>query len=176
MSRVARITIDPSGWDELKDRLSAFKYEIQDAMREAAKKTTRWANNEGISRIVKLTGVRRAVVKGRTAVKFSYQDGKGNVWFGFNPISLSRLRPRQTRKGVTAGKVKRPGTFIVQSLNGQVFKRRGPGRLPLDKQMLDIHEEGGIAVEQVIDRIEARFRIEFSMALGQTKAYRNSRR
>lgn len=66
------------------------------------------------------------------------------LWYGLNEISLIHLNARKTKKGVTVGKHKRDKAFIAK---GQVFKRSRKGRLPIEKQTLEIKEKADSYIE-----------------------------
>jgi hypothetical protein len=80
-------------------------------------------------------------VKDSISIKRPGRDDKptGNVRIKAKPIALKRYGARTTRKGVTV-KVKKSrgrsvveGGFIVESLGGHVFIRKGKARLPISK-------------------------------------------
>ena len=54
------------------------------------------------------------------------------------PASSSKFNSKSGTSSNNAGKHKRDGAFIAK---GQVFKRQGKGRLPLEKQTLEIKEK-----------------------------------
>ena len=74
----------------------------------------------------------------KTSIQKTSTGWTVKLWYGLNGISLIHLNARETKKGVTAGKHKRDSAFIAK---GQVFKRSGKGRLPIEKQVLEIKEK-----------------------------------
>lgn len=75
---------------------------------------------------------------------------EARVWIGTYAIKLSRIgKPRQTKKGATAGKRPIiPSAFVATMPSGHtgVFKRRGGARLPIDEQQVQLMP----AAEQVL--------------------------
>jgi len=141
----------------------ATEKQIKAATKRAVSRTTRWAAKQAPRRVAKVVSVAAKVIKNRVRFRVLLdRDGYGRVWVGLKPISLSRLNPRKTARGITAGPAKVPGGFLAK---GQVFKRVGDARLPIAAQKLDIAEEGGAAVEALGDELGARCLSEFEREL-----------
>lgn len=136
---------------------------IRIASRRAIAYATKWANDMILGQMPELTGVRARIIAGRVHLEIREQSGK--VWFGFNPISAGRLDPQQTSSGVTADGFQFPGAFVVDSLEGNVFKRRGRGRLPIDKQEVTIAEKAEIEVRQIASHVGEQFMKSFKNQL-----------
>jgi hypothetical protein len=90
------------------------------------------------STLAKQMGLPAGTVDARLITKRAYP---GNQTFEITavgrPIPLADFDARQTRRGVSArpwgARRMFPGTFIVSSLGGQVFRRTGRARLPIVK-------------------------------------------
>lgn len=75
--------------------------------------------------------VRRGKIESDGAI-----DAKTKLWIGTRPISVFALgTPVQTKKGVSSGGKSFPGAFIATMPSGgtSVFRRKGRGRLPIEK-------------------------------------------
>lgn len=157
------IFINAKGLDEIASQFAATEKQIAAAMRRAVSRTTRWAGTQVARKVASVTKIRSGVLKGRMVVDFVGRDGTlGRVWAGLNPVDLKRLKPRQTKSGVTAGPAKRPGAFISPKLGGHVFERVGKKRLPIKKSKgVEIYDEGQEAVAQVAEQVGDRLMREF---------------
>ena len=75
------------------------------------------------------------------------------LFFGTNPVSLSRLNPRQTNTGVDTKPVSVPHAFIArmtpQAKRSNVYKRTSKKRLPIEKQFYDIHDRSAKIIEDI---------------------------
>jgi len=140
---------------ELAAKFDATPARVQIAARRAIAKATKWANDKILGEMPELTGIRARIIKGR--VRMDIKEASGRVWFGLNPVSAGRLDPRQDESGVTADGFEFAGAFIVDSLGGNVFKRRGAGHLPIDKQEVTIAEKAAIGVRQIAAETQAQF-------------------
>lgn len=157
------IFINAKGLDEIAGQFAATEKQIAAAMRRAVTRTTRWAGSQVARKVSSVTKIRSGVLKGRMVVDFVGRDGTlGRVWAGLAPIELKRLKPRQTKSGVTAGPAKRPGAFISPKLGGHVYERVGKKRLPIRKSKgVEIYDEGKEAVAEVAEQVYARLMREF---------------
>ncbi len=141
----------------------ATERQIHSALKRAVSRTTIWASKEAPRRVAKAVKVAAKIIKGRVRFRVLMdRDGYGRVWVGLKPISLSRLNPRKTSAGISAGPARVPGGFLAK---GQVFKRKGAARLPIDAQKLEIADEGGAAVDSLGDELGDRCMKEFEREL-----------
>jgi hypothetical protein len=90
------------------------------------------------STLAKQMGLPAGTVDARLTTKRAYPGNQSfEITASGRPIPLADFAPRQTRRGVSARPWGQrrvfPGTFIVPSLGGQVFRRAGRGRLPIVK-------------------------------------------
>lgn len=160
------IFIKASGLDQIGRDLGASTKQIEAAMRSSVSRVTRWAGNEAARRISKATKITGKVIKGRMRVEVMGKDGVlGRVWAGLQAIPLKAMKPRQTRSGVTAGPAKVPGAFISKKIGGHVFKRKGPKRLPIEKQTYRIIDPGLDAMGSLEREIGDRLMREFEHQL-----------
>ena len=150
------LKVEAHGLDEIKVELDRFGKEAQDALKVAVRETSRWANKQALGKIAKVTGVQRTALRGRQFLKVTVKDAYGRIWMGFNPIKLSRMNPRKTAGGVTAGPAKAPGAFLMKHGSGKVsvFKRVGSKRLPIEKPTFDI-SKGQAVAQEVVESLNA---------------------
>jgi hypothetical protein len=90
------------------------------------------------STLAKQMGLPAGPVDARLITKRAYPGHQSfEITAAGRPIPLAEFDARQTRRGVSARPWGQrrvfPGTFIVQSLGGQVFRRAGRPRLPIVK-------------------------------------------
>ncbi|WP_291329062.1 hypothetical protein [Desulfovibrio sp. UCD-KL4C] len=111
--------------DNLRDELFPSSEHFHKAMFIAIKKTARWAQTVAAKNIKADTGLPSKKIKER--MRMFRRGNTMRLYFGLNPIPVSSLNPKQTKKGVSAkGGVNIPGAFIVDNGDGvAVFKRRG---------------------------------------------------
>ena len=131
----ALVQIDPSALEQAAADFGATETQVRGSIARATSRTTRWAKTRVIRIASDISGVGIRNLRKRTYLRVDRNGGQ--IWLGLNPVSLSFLRPRQTRRGVAAGKHFIPGAFIIPS--GTVMKRTGKSRLPIKKQSLEIH-------------------------------------
>jgi hypothetical protein len=144
------------------EKFDAAPEVIEKAMRFAVQRVTQWAVSQVTRGVAKAAGVQLRVIKGR--VHITIRDGFGWVWVGLNPISARRLDPQEVSGGVQAAGRFFPDAFIVKGngpLAGQVMVRRGPERLPIDKQVVDIEAQSTPVVQKISDEVNARLSAEF---------------
>lgn len=154
------VTLDTS---ELK-QLFSFDEAFPKALKIAVNRTAKWAGAQLAKSVGKSVKVQAKIVRGR--VKIQLGDGVSRVWIGLDEIQLSRLKPRQTSSGVTAGPIRRKGAFVVKKLGGNVFQRTGKSRLPIEKAPgLPIADEGQKALSEIADQAPDRLVYEMKRAL-----------
>ena len=124
-----------------KRALSRVARETDKARQAAINRTLSWSRTRAERIIASDAKVQKKVAARRVRASKARRGRRDAVLFiGYNPIGLSNLRPRQTRRGVTAGKHRRPGAFIAPVRGGriEVFKRLGAARYPLIRQEIKI--------------------------------------
>lgn len=90
------------------------------------------------SALAKQMGLPAGTVDARLITKRAYPGNQSfEITAAGRPIPLADFDARQTRRGVSArpwgNRRVFPGTFIVETLGGQVFRRAGRARLPIVK-------------------------------------------
>ena len=90
------------------------------------------------STLAKQMGLPAGTVDARLITKRAYPGNQSfEITAAGRPIPLAEFDARQTRRGVSARPWGQrrvfPGTFIVEKLGGQVFRRVGRARLPIVK-------------------------------------------
>ena len=81
------------------------------------------------------------------------------MWLGLNAIEANRLgKTRQTRKGVTAGRFRFDGAWLMKKIapDGPVYRRTGEGRLPYEQVKYDWSDHGESAFRDAAARAEER--------------------
>ena len=127
---------------------------VREATREAVKSAVKLAGSGyALREMSQKTGVPTDVLKKMTRVKVSNKRDFMRVWFGLNPLNLRDLKPKQDSSGVTAGPARVASGFIVKSLKGHVFKRKGVARLPIRKQVYDVRTQGEEAAKAVYNKM-----------------------
>lgn len=127
--------------------LSATEDQVRKALNSTMGKMASWLRTravKGLSAELKLQQkilryrLRQYRLRGRVSI--SGVDGAAKVWFGLNDIPLARLKPKQTKEGVTAmGGRSVKGAFIANMFGRpQVLKRVGKARFPLQVQKAEI--------------------------------------
>lgn len=136
-----RSDLDEGQIEALREELQATSAQVNTALWRAIRRTARHYRAKAAREVRKELNVPAAVLKRRILVflKKGEQRHRGRIFFGLDPISLGKLSPRQTRTGVTTKVGRYPGAFIAK---GEVWKRRGPKRFPIDKQTFEIAEKG----------------------------------
>lgn len=138
---MVRIDVAIVGGQQIIDELRATHKQVEAALRSTVRKVAGWLRTRAYRGLAPELDIPIKVLRRRLktfALKTSPDGTQMTLWFGLNPIGLIYLGARQTRKGVTAGKRKVPGGFIAK---GQVFKRTGKGRLPIEKQAASVQDQ-----------------------------------
>lgn len=120
--------------------------ELKEAVRLATVDTASWANKESAKDLGQLLKVPYPAMRKRVKVKRRMMTFEGalataRIWYGINPVSLKYLKPKQDGAGVTTTAKSVPGAFISDKLKGNVFKRKGSARFPIEKQTLDVEDK-----------------------------------
>lgn len=135
---------------------------VRAAWRRALKKTGKWVKTyvaKGVSREVKIP---QKVLRERLYFFLRSKMMEGKVWLGANPIEAHRIgTPRQTRRGVTVGRLRFDGAWIYRSKHssskdGKVFRRVGAARAPFEMVRYEWDEVGQRVFQEVAGRAEER--------------------
>jgi hypothetical protein len=130
--------IDTKSIERLTGRLVAAGKGIRPALARAINHTGAKARTQVLRALVKQTGAKYAAVRKTIHSKpasvgtLIYRIVSSGAY-----MSLKEFGARQTSKGVSAAPWNKrrvfPHTFIVSSLGGHVFERKGASRLPIRK-------------------------------------------
>lgn len=148
-----RIDIDAVGLQAMAAEVGATQAQLEAAMRSTYGRMGRWARTRAVRGLSPRLNIQQKILRRRVR-HFRLQhgvsgQGGAKVWFGLKPVRFSHLRPVQTARGVrAAGGRFEEGAFIVRRGNSQkVFKRTGPGRLPIREVEVDISEQSQVYIE-----------------------------
>lgn len=132
------LDISAQGIEAIIAELEPTEKQVNAALSRTLNRMSKWVQTRTVKGLSTELQVIQKVMRRRmrkTSIQKTSTGWTIKLWYGLNGISLIHLNARETKKGVTAGKHKRDGAFIVK---GQVFKRSGKGRLPIEKQTLEI--------------------------------------
>lgn len=153
-SRLIDIDVHEGEINQIIRDLAATPREVERAMTSTVNRMARWLKTQSAKGLSTHLEIPQSVLR-RRLKNFRFRRSQGvtevNVWYGLNPISFIRLKPKQTATGVQSGKHSIEGAFIaLGNGNRHVFKRRGAKRLPIDSQFLDIQEQ---AIQFIDDQL-----------------------
>ena len=158
----------------------ATKKQIELAMQRAIKNSGSEIRALIVRDIAKSKKIPPSAVSKRTRVP--REDRGSKIWIGFDPLSLSNLNPRQTRKGVTARGATTQSAFIIRKIGNKTHpvwvrpgvsvpsgivgdeKPIGP-RGPLLKLFLDIKSAQSLAEKKFTEIAPAIFMKNFEREL-----------
>lgn len=145
MATPDKITVSTEGLEELIASFGAVPQQIERAERRAVNKTTTWLAKGVRKDLAASIGVAQRVMDDRVrGLEYGYHGiPAGMVWFGLNPIAITRRRfgtLTQMAKGAKAGRLSFAGAFVARMPSGHeaVFRRDGKTRLPISEESLDI--------------------------------------
>lgn len=153
------LQISEQGISQIVDELGATPQQCAKALRSTLSKMARWLQVRTTKGLSAELQIQQKVIRRRLKKTNIVATSGGfaiKLWYGLNDVSLIHLGARETKKGVTAGKRKVDGAFIAK---GQVFKRTGRARLPIEKQVVVIQKQANDYLENAID--EAAFDAQF---------------
>lgn len=154
MSRGLSIDIDGEGIRALADVFDATDAQVKAAMRSTYAKMGRWLRTHSLRGLSVHLRIQPKILRSRVRA-FRLQHGIGNtgegakVWYGLRAIALSRLKPKQTSKGVRAAGGRFVEGAFIAPLHGrnQVLKRVGKARLPVRIVYADIADASMVYIE-----------------------------
>lgn len=161
------VQIGEHGISNIVAELQATPNQCTKALRSTLSKMARWLQTRTTKGLSAELQVQQKIIRRRLRKTNIIATSEGytiRLWYGLNDISLIHLNARETKKGVTAGKRKVDGAFIAK---GQVFKRAGKSRLPIEKQAVVIKKQADDYLESAIDEraFEAQFMKTFEHEL-----------
>lgn len=173
------VKIDKSEIEKLKGFFQATNKELNAASNRTIKYVVNtWIVKEVVQDVSKQSGVQQKILRSRVRTSVNAGLKEGKFWFGTWRVSLARLTPKQTKKGVkagTRGSIFREGAFLmkISKRNGesaavpyQVMKRVGNKRLPIEKQLFKYENSTGRIekniLPQVPDKVTEKMRQELN--------------
>jgi hypothetical protein len=132
------LDINAQGIEAVIAELEPTEKQAKAALGRALNKMAKWIQTRTVKGLSHELQIMQKIIRRRmrkTTIQKTNTGWTINLWYGLNEISLIHLNARETKRGVTAGKHKRDSAFIAK---GQVFKRIGKGRLPIEKQTIEI--------------------------------------
>lgn len=142
---------------------------VQNAWRRTLRKTMSWVSAQTAKTVSKATGIPQKLLRQRLYFFLRSRDS-GKVWLGLNAIEAERLgKVRQTRAGVTAGRFRFQGAWLMKKVapDGPVYRRAGKSRMPYERVKADWSGAGDAAFHEAAARVEARLLV----ILGQEVNY-----
>ena len=116
---------------------------INKALKKATKQAFKWGSREAAKAVSRLAKIPYSVARRRIKSRFT-SDGRGQIWFGLNPVSIAFIAKAMPDKSFTNSK-----------LNDHYFKREGKKRTPLIKLEQAIQENSSFYIEgELLDEVE----------------------
>lgn len=134
---------------------------MQNAWRRTLRKTANWVKSQTAKAVSKEAKIPQKVLRSRLYFFLRSRD-TGKVWLGLNAIEANRLgRPRQTRKGVTVGRHRFDGAWMMKNVapDGPVYRRTGKDRLPYEQVKYDWEGVGEAAFREAAAKAEERLMV-----------------
>lgn len=127
------------------------------AQNRAINLSASWAITHSARRVAAAVELPVGVIKRRLKLKrkSTLKQMRAVISFGMNPVALSSLNPRQTKRGVRAKKHFVPSGFIAAvARTGQpaVWKRRTSTAYPIVFQKVEMEKEAKTIAEQLVLR------------------------
>ena len=147
------VQIDASSLAEMMSLLSGKALDA--AWRRALRKTLAWIKSQVAKTISADTNIPQKILRRRLKTRLG---NTGTAWLGMNPIKAQRLgNTRQNKVGVSAGRFRFPGAFLIGRAPGTTaFRRVGKSRLPIKAEMLEWDATGEKGFEAVARQAENR--------------------
>lgn len=164
MSGQVKITVSTEGLEEVIASFGALPAQIARAEKRAVNKVTRWLAKGALKDIAASVGVAQKILDDRVRRLDHGYNGlaAGLVWFGLNPVAITKRRfgtLTQTPAGAKAGRLSFDGAFVARMPSGHIgaFRRRGRARLPIDHESLPLDSTAHRAmIDAWANRAEAR--------------------
>lgn len=147
-----KLDISEQGISQIVDELGATPAQCKKALRSTLSKMAKWMQTRTLKGLSAELQMQQKIIRRRLKKTNIVNTADGfaiKLWYGLNDVSLIHLGARETKKGVTAGKRKVDGAFIAK---GQVFKRKGRARLPIEKQAVTIQKQANDYLEWAISQ------------------------
>lgn len=137
------------GLERIAGQLDATPKQVDRALRITTNRMAAWLRRKAGRELSKDLRVGLDVLRYRMkSLRRGFAGNRGSkLWFGLNPLAVKYLDPRQVARGVKAGPTFTRGGFMAK---GQVFKRRGRERLPIDQAVYPIQQQADATLEGVV--------------------------
>lgn len=135
------LRLEAIGLKEMARHFEQLPGVVAKAERRAFKRTTKWAQTQGLRAMARESNVAQSALKKSLRALVFISDGEGRVWFGTDPVKAAYAgRLRQTKKGARAGRHKFPDGFVATMKSGHtgIYMRQGKSRLPIIEQSVDV--------------------------------------
>lgn len=142
----AAMVVTKTGLFKMSPKVVASKYRsvYVASVGAAQARAVSTAKSRGRRAVSKSSGIKLKTVKGRVTGQRYKKTGKVVFWYHWSFMPAEALgSPRQTRRGVKAGKMSIDSAFLIDSTVGRrsgkqtVVKRTSDKRLPLRRQGID---------------------------------------
>lgn len=163
---LVHLDIDADQLQRVVGDLAATERQAQQALNSTLPKMAAWLRGKSVKGLAGAVDVPQKIIRRRLRTFRLTKNAGGSsitVWYGLDAVGMIYLNAKQGRAGVKAyGGRFLKSAFIANGANGnrQVFKRRGKGRLPIDKQTASIAEKAETFIEDRMigtAEFEARF-------------------
>lgn len=137
------------GLQDVINTLDPTDKHVEKALNRTLGRMAKWLQTRTVKGLSSELAIAQKIVRRRmrkTSIERTSAGFAIKLWYGLNDIALIHLNARKTRRGVTAGAHKRDGAFIAK---GQVYKRQGKARLPIEVQMLEIKAKADAYLESM---------------------------
>lgn len=146
---VINLDLELQGIQAIVDELDPTAKQADAALKRTLNRMAKWLQTRtarGLSQELQMPQrvIRRRMKK--SSITKSADGYSIRLFYGLNEVDLIYLGAKQTRKGVTAGKHKVDGAFIVKKKH-QVFKRVSKSRFPIEKQSTPIKSQADAYLE-----------------------------
>lgn len=134
---------------------------MQNAWRRTLRKTSVWVKGQTAKAVSKETRIPQKLLRQRLYFFLRNRD-TGKVWLGLNAVEAHRLgKPRQTRKGVTVGRHRFDGAWVMKNTapDGPIYRRTGKDRLPYEMVKFDWSASGEAGFKEAAARAEERLMV-----------------
>lgn len=162
------VDIDAAELASVQRTLNATNAQIDRASVRSVNKTLAWVRSQGGRLLAREHDVPLKTLRGRLRVgKASAGTPRGSAWFGTRPIkAVYAGRPLESLGGTKVRGHFFPGSFVARMPSGHfgVFKRRGAARLPIDEQMIRLHQAEAV-LQGIADRAPERLRTIYAQEL-----------
>ena len=134
------VDIDIAELEGMAAALELTGRDMEAAARVAAGRAARWARTQIARGLASRLGVPATLLGGRRVSVKSGRSG-ARIWIALNPLNAANANPRETGRGLRAGRETFEGAFMIKGRHGHgraAVRRQGRGRKPLAAASLDV--------------------------------------